>query len=116
MNNKGFTLAELIGVVIILLFIGLFAFPPVLNQIKKSEATINNFEKELVLSAVTTYIKEDENKYPFTNNSEYTIILNELEKKGLLDVAVNKKLKDKNLNKVIVKISDKSVKFESFSG
>ena len=40
--KKGFTLAELLGVIVILGLIALLSFPPIVSQIKKSKKEIGN--------------------------------------------------------------------------
>ena len=55
MNKKGFTLAEVVGVIIILALIGLLAFPPILNMIKNSEQKIDEATKTLIYTASSQY-------------------------------------------------------------
>ena len=40
MNKKGFTLAELLGVIVLLGILATVAFPPLLNQLNKSKEKI----------------------------------------------------------------------------
>ena len=64
--KKGFTLAELLGVITLLAIICLIAFPPILNSIKKSKQNVDNSSKELIYNACKRYI--DSNDITFTDN------------------------------------------------
>ena len=41
MNNKGFTLIELIGVILILALLAIIVFPNILSSISKNEKTLD---------------------------------------------------------------------------
>lgn len=68
MKNKGFTLAELLGVIAILALICLVAFPPMLEAIKKSKKNINDTNSTIVLNAANLYVENNINSISFTNN------------------------------------------------
>lgn len=85
MNNKGFTLIELIGSIIILAMIAFILFPAVLNLVNKSNKKIDTSKKAIIESAVCNYAKNnnisdqkvtiDKNdnisKYDYICNGEY---------------------------------------------
>ena len=81
MKKNGFTLAELLGVVVILAAIALIAFPPIINQIKSSRKDLDNALNSLILTAAEQYLEE--NNYPL-NNSTYFIQLSVLVEDGKL--------------------------------
>jgi len=60
MKKNGFTLAELLGVIVILAAIALIAFPPIINQIKKSRGELDDALNQLIYSAAKQYL-EDKN-------------------------------------------------------
>ncbi|MBE6149189.1 MAG: type II secretion system protein [Firmicutes bacterium] len=76
--KKGFTIAEMLGVVIILCIIGVIAFPPILNLVKQTEKDIDNSTKELVITAAGQYISRNENDFSKKINNEYYIMINDL--------------------------------------
>lgn len=82
--KKGFTIAELVGVVIILCVIGLLAFPPILNLVKGTEKDLDESTKELVITATTQYLTKYSNDYPKTIDSVYYISIEDLVKEQLL--------------------------------
>ena len=56
MNKKGFTLIELMAVVIILVLIAVLAFPPITNQISSSKNKVSDVTKEMLYGAAENYI------------------------------------------------------------
>jgi len=82
--KKGFTIAETLGTVIIICVIALIAFPPILNLIKGTEDELDESNKNLVITAATNYIGENNNDFPKTKDSIYYITIEELVKENLL--------------------------------
>ena len=78
MNKKGFTLMELMGVLIILSLLMLLVFPRLINLIKSSNDTKDDITKNLIYLATENYIKERKNKYISTSDRKYCITLKEL--------------------------------------
>ena len=65
MKNKGFTLVEMLGIIVILLLISLFAFPS-LNKMLKNES---NMEEEtflkIIRNASEIYVETNYNQFEF---------------------------------------------------
>lgn len=59
--KKGFTLTELLGVIVILGAIALLSFPPIINQIKKSKQKIDDSNLSLISSSFELYLSENKN-------------------------------------------------------
>lgn len=94
--KKGFTLIELLGVIVILGILVLVAFPPLLNQIKKSKNEINDATKALVIDAAKDYVEDNINNYEKTNGSTYCINISTLTENNYL----NENLKNENLDNI----------------
>lgn len=61
--KKGFTLIELMAVVVIISLVCLLTFPNIVNQIKKSkDANKDNVEK-VIISAAKRYVNDNIDKY-----------------------------------------------------
>jgi type II secretory pathway pseudopilin PulG len=73
-NKKGFTLAELLGVIIILGTIAIIAFPPIINQIRKARKTIDETFLNTIKIASEQYLMERN----LTKVGNYCISLNVL--------------------------------------
>ena len=86
--KKGFTLVELIGVIIILALIALLAFPPILNSIRKTKSELSDASKEILYNAVNLYVSENLNDFPKTNGNTFCVTLNTLSSKEYLPTKV----------------------------
>ena len=88
MLTKGFTLIELIGVVIILGLIGLLSFPTILNTIRNTKGKISEASKEVLYNATSSYITDNLNVFPKINGNIYCITLDVLAKEDYLPTKV----------------------------
>ena len=57
MNKKGFTLVELLAVILVISIITLIAMPQVLNQFSNYTGELEEKEKELIIEAGRTYVE-----------------------------------------------------------
>lgn len=94
--KKGFTLIELLGVIVILGILVLIAFPPLLNQIKKSKNEINSATKLIIIDAAKDYVDANNNDYERTNGNIYCINISTLIDNNYL----NEKIKNENLDNI----------------
>lgn len=99
MNKKGFTLVELIGVVVILGLIALVAFPSLLNQINSSKKQISDSQKELIIAATKNYVEENKNEY--ANKNFFVVDVDVLAEKNYIDKKLIKSYTDEG-NKLLV--------------
>lgn len=99
MNKKGFTLVELIGVVVILGLIALVAFPALLNQIKDSKKQVSDSQKEIIISAAKSYVSENKNNY--ADMSSFEIPVSDLINGSYLDKNIINSLSNNNNNIVV---------------
>jgi len=83
--KKGFTLVELLGVIIILSVITLLVVPPLLDSINDNKDTISEANKKIVYSAADLYISNNASSFPKYEGSTYCIPLSLLVQNGLLD-------------------------------
>ena len=80
MKNKGFTLIELMGAIVILLLLVLIIFPSIINVIKKTGGEIDTATKALIIDATKSYIedKKDIENYNLTEGNIYCIQIQKL--------------------------------------
>ena len=77
-KNKGFTLVELLGVIIILSLIMLLVFPKIVNSIKNSSKNTDKLEEELIYNAAKLYINKYKDNYPKNDGNVYCIAVKDL--------------------------------------
>ena len=85
---RGFTLVELIGVVVILGLIALVALPPILNSVRKTKGNISDASQKILYSATEVYVSENINSYPRTDGNVYCITIGSLVSNNLLPTKV----------------------------
>ena len=86
--KKAFTLAELLGVIVVLGILALVAFPPIINQLRKSQSKINESTKKIIYSATEVYMDENRNDYPMNVGTSYCILIADLVEAGKVDESV----------------------------
>lgn len=84
MKNRGFTLLELLGVIVILALLTTLVFPSVLNAIKKSSDQTDKLSMDLISNAADLYIESHANDFKKRNGSKFIIDMTELIEDGNL--------------------------------
>lgn len=74
-NNKGFTLVELIGIIIIFSIISILAFTSFTKMMKDSKADEIEDFKESLINASTLYIEMHLDKFPELNEAGGTTVI-----------------------------------------
>lgn len=89
MNNKAFTLIELMGVIIILGLLSLIAIPAISNILKTSQENVYSAQIKRIEDATNDWGLENMNRLPNSENGTVTIQLyNELQKGGYLPICI----------------------------
>lgn len=78
MKEKGFTLTELLGVMVLLSILALITFPPIINQIKNAKQDISDATLTLIYNSAKLYVNDRPNTYQLTDGDTYCITLQEL--------------------------------------
>ena len=84
MKKNGFTLVELLGVMVILALLMLFAFPKIINQVKSSTNSTDEFTEKLIYNATDLYMDDNKNMFVKDNEINYCIPLSTLVDNGYL--------------------------------
>ncbi|MBS7020294.1 MAG: type II secretion system protein [Firmicutes bacterium] len=87
-QKKGFTLVELLGVIVILGIIALISLPPILNQLNDSKDTINSTTLKLIYSAGEVYLDERQNDYKRTPDNIFCVTISEIAADNKLNLPV----------------------------
>lgn len=64
MNKKGFTLTELLGVIVILAIIAIIAFPSVLGLLNNSQNETDEAMQNFAITAARNYVNDNMDSYP----------------------------------------------------
>lgn len=84
MKKNGFTLVELLGVIIVIVALSLVVFPLVINGFKKNKKEISAVTKNLIEDATITYMDENPNMYEKVEGNVYCISLSQVVNSGNL--------------------------------
>ena len=84
MKKNGFTLIEMLAVVIILTLLTLLIMPNVINSIKSYQSTTDSLSMAIIESAADSYIDDYKNSYPSHYGNTYCITINKLVDLGYL--------------------------------
>lgn len=107
MKANGFTLVEILGVVVILSLIVILAFPSIIENIRKSEKELSDASMLLIESATDIYINNNKIDYPDKVGNTYCIKLDTLVKSGhlrkpVIDVTTGEEIKLENIVQVVL--------------
>ena len=105
-QDQGFTLVELLAVIVVLGIVLLIAIPNILNIINKTKEGAYERQKELIVNAAKKYVMSNMDSIEWTDD-EAIITLAKLQEEGLLSTALkNSRTGDKfDPNQTIVTIT-----------
>ena len=95
--KQGFTLVEMIVVIILVALLSLIVVPPLMNQISNSKGDVSAVTSDLIFTAAEVYAKNNKSKYPLSKDAVYCIPLYELVKAELLEEPLHDYVNDKAL-------------------
>lgn len=113
MNNKGFTLIEILAVIVLLVIIMVIAAPNITKQINRKEKEEQNLLNEKIENASILYVSKyylDDILSPSFNTISFT--LKDLQEDGLININKNGNCKDVINNNIIVYNSDNVIKYD----
>lgn len=84
-HSSGFTLVEVMGVIILIAAISLLAFPPILEHVRKSQNEISKATLNLIYSGTDLYVDSEKLRYLKYNGNTYCIPLRSIVEKGFLN-------------------------------
>lgn len=85
MNNKAFTLMELLATIIIISLITALAVPAIINQIADNKSKIDDTTKKMIYDAAEIYMSNNQSEYPKLSGNKYCISLDKLVESGILE-------------------------------
>ena len=88
MNKKGFTLVELISVIVILGIIALIVFPNVLSTLSRGKENNKKDNKTLIIAGAKNYVADNPNSFKSKDGQTYCITVETLYKGGYVDTVI----------------------------
>lgn len=100
--KKGFTLAELLGVIVIISVLLILIVPTIINSITKNKQPAENTGKEIIYNAADQYINANSTKYPKGKSGKYCIPIKKIAEAGYLvspvkEITTGKDISDKSV-------------------
>ena len=112
MNKKGFTLIELIGVILILALLAIIIFPSILSSINSNETSLNNDNKKLIEANAKEYVGDNQDLFLKDTSKTYCIKLSTLYNAGYTTNVKGLKDGDAALTTDGVKVTYNGSKYE----
>lgn len=84
MNKKGFTLAEILGVIVVLALILILTVPSVINMINSKKSEAEGVSEEIIYKSVDEYIYDNPSLFPKDKAGRYCITIKDLLDDGKL--------------------------------
>ncbi len=97
MNKKGFTLVELVGVIVIIGLLLVLVATPIIGQIRNQQGRLSSSAKEIILNAVEVYLDDHPTIYPKKDGNTYYLSVSRLVEGGYL---AEEFITDENINAV----------------
>lgn len=106
MNKKGFTLVELLAVIVLLGLIALIAAPAITGIIKKSKESLSESQKQSIEMSAKNWATDNMSKLPKNHGSCIIVTLSMLQNGGYADLEMkDPKTGDKLAGSLKIKIS-----------
>ncbi len=86
--KRGFTLVEMIAVILLMALISITVLPSILNQVNNKKEEISESSEKIIFSAASNYLNNKTITYPKLSGNTYCITLNELVQNGELSSPV----------------------------
>ena len=115
MKDKGFTLAELLGIIVILAVIALIAITSITNTMKESKEDLYNLQIDNIIVGAKNWASSHVFELPENDGESISLTLEELKKLGFVDEDItNPKTNELFSNDLQVKITkvDNNYKYE----
>ncbi len=109
MRNKGFTLVELLGVIIIIALLSLVIFPNIISSFFEASNKLDDSTKILVIEAAKDYYHNNRDNI---SKLDYCVTISELQNEGLLSYDIKDSEGKLLLSDALVKISKNGSKYE----
>ena len=87
--KKGFTLVELLAVIILIGVLLVFTYPKILDIKEKKEIEVDSAKEKLINNAALEYMNNNLNDYPQVLGNRYCISLETLDNENLIPIEID---------------------------
>lgn len=111
--KKGFTLAELLGVIVVIGLLLLIIIPLVINGVSSREDEVEGLQNDIIFDATDEFLDSDSIKYPNVSGNVYCVSIGQLLETGKLVDPVKKIVEEGNYGDddvVEIKITNNGVR------
>ena len=110
--KKGFTLAELIAVLVVLALVSMIAIPAVTESLKKYKGNICEVQMNNIVEAARSWGAKNISNLPSVDSDYITVPISDLIKYGFIDEdLVDPKTKESFNDKWVIRITKQSKKY-----
>ncbi len=85
MKKCGFTLVEMLAVLVLLILVSLVVFPSIINYINSSKGDISSVSKKMIISNAELYVSDNKNSFPAFEGHSYCMKLKDLAVKNYIE-------------------------------
>lgn len=82
--KRGFTLIEMLAVILVMFLISIIVIPSILNQVNNKKEEISEVSVQLIKTSINNYLEKKTITYPKKIGNNYCITLNEVVESGEL--------------------------------
>lgn len=107
MKNKGFTLVELLGTILILALVMIIGVPKIIEIVYKSKMEIMVKNEQKITNATENYLVKNRHKFPKGIGDTVEVTLSELKTDGFIDIIKSPYGKNEGNGYVLVTKTDK---------
>lgn len=112
MKNKGFTLIEMLGVMIILTFLAFLVSEVIINNLNDTNSKLEKTVEDLLISSAKDYVSKNIEDFDLDINKSYCLSYNTLEANGFITKEMLPNINLDNLNNKAVSIKYNGNLFE----
>ena len=104
MKKNGFTLAELLGVIVLLSLVSIITIPAVTDSLSNYKGRVCKAQLDEIVSAARTWANDNVLKLPTGNDEFRTVTLEELSEYGYIDGTIQNPVTKKNFDPKTTKV------------
>jgi prepilin-type N-terminal cleavage/methylation domain-containing protein len=113
-DQKAFTLTEILAVLVVLSLLLLLVAPTIINGVRNKEGQVDETQKRILYQAASEYIDANKDVYPVNDEDSYCILVQSLIDEGFVNDNIKSATSDEALSdkKIKADVAGKSINYE----